>query len=207
MSQYLPSSTSSPAATVSPSSSSATAAGSDCLSPLHSYTIDAKLRLNGLYFDDSALLLHSIRLQITAEFHGSSTSDAFAAKTYIDSRVISAHTGGGSSRCDASVGNEGREVRRMTCASEEGGLSREEEEKARVDIVVQVRHRCGGGDESSDCKIVSRAISHLPFSASACVYLPPITLPPIPSPPPFRYRHRFYQLRRSPRSIYFAADL
>ncbi len=131
-----PSSSSSAAASLPPS---VAAASSECPAPLQPHTIDAKLRLSGLHFDHAPLLLHSIRLLISAEVHGSSGSDVFGAKTSTESRVITAHGGGGSSRCDASGAREGRDGGHVTCASAEEGLSREEEERARVDVVVKVR--------------------------------------------------------------------
>ena len=202
------SSPSSSSASASSSPPSAAATSSECPAPLQPHTIDAKLRLSGLHFHHAPLLLHSMRLLISAEVHGSSGSDAFGAETSTDSRVITAHGGGGSSRCDASGAREGRHGGRETCASGEGGLSREEEERARVDFVVKVRRcSCGSGGESNGSNSVSRAISLLPISASARVSLPPIPGPHLPPPHLFRLHHRLHPLCRSPRHLILTADV
>jgi hypothetical protein len=169
-------SASSSAAASSPPSAAATS--SACPAPLQLLTIDAKMRLSGLYFDHAPLILHSMQLMISAEVHGSSGSDVFGSNASTESRAITAHGGGGSSRCDASGAREGRDGGRVTCASAEGGLSREEEEKARVDVVVKVRVAVAAA---------MKAIVPIPFPAqfhSFLFQLQPVSLClPFPTPP------------------------
>lgn len=115
---------------------------------------------------------------ISAEVRGSSGSDVFGSKTSTESRAITAHGGGGSSRCDASGAHEGRDGGRVTCASAEGGLSREEEERARVDVVVKVR--------VAAVAAAMKAIVPIPFPAqfhSFLFQLQPVSLC-LPFPPP-----------------------